>query len=141
MKKKEEKMDEIKEKEKKTVDTQKKKLMSIRKARITKEKNKLYKLFSTTNIEKKHIINRLIDRASFLLILSEDMETQIKDSDLTILTVNAYQSFTKSNPLLKDYRDTVKSYQTVLKQLCDLIKSDNQIDNNEPDELEEFLKR
>lgn len=52
MKKKEEKSDEIKEKEQKTVDTQKKKLMSIRKARITKEKNKLYKLFSTTNIEK-----------------------------------------------------------------------------------------
>ncbi len=141
MKKKEEKLDEIKEKEKKTVDTQKKKLMSIRKARITKEKNKLYKLFSTTNIEKKHIINRLIDRASFLLILSEDMECQIKDSDLTILTVNAYQSFTKSNPLLKDYRDTVKSYQTVLKQLCDLIKNDSQMDNNESDELEEFLKR
>ncbi len=141
MKKKEEKLNEIKEKKQKTVDTQKKKLMSIRKARITKEKNKLYKLFSTTNIEKKHIINRLIDRASFLLILSEDMECQIKDSDLTILTVNAYQSFTKSNPLLKDYRDTVKSYQTVLKQLCDLIKNDSQMDNNESDELEEFLKR
>lgn len=141
MEKKEEKLDEIKEKEQKIVDTQKKKIMSIRKARITKEKNKLYKLFSTTNIEKKHIINRLIDRASFLLILSEDMETQIKDSDLTILTVNAYQSFTKSNPLLKDYRDTVKSYQTVLKQLCDLIKNDSQMDANESDELEEFLKR
>jgi hypothetical protein len=141
MKKKEEKLDEIKEKEQKIVDTQKKKIMSIRKARITKEKNKLYKLFSTTNIEKKHIINRLIDRASFLLILSEDMETQIKDSDLTILTVNSYQSFTKSNPLLKDYRDTVKSYQTVLKQLCDLIKNDSQMDPNESDELEEFLKR
>lgn len=141
MKKKKEKLDEIKEKEQKIVDTQKKKIMSIRKARITKEKNKLYKLFSTTNIEKKHIINRLIDRASFLLILSEDMETQIKDSDLTILTVNSYQSFTKSNPLLKDYRDTVKSYQTVLKQLCDLIKNDSQMDANESDELEEFLKR
>lgn len=141
MKKKEEKLDEIKEKEQKIVDTKKKKIMSIRKARITKEKNKLYKLFSTTNIEKKHIINRLIDRASFLLILSEDMETQIKDSDLTILTVNSYQSFTKSNPLLKDYRDTVKSYQTVLKQLCDLIKNDSQMDANESDELEEFLKR
>lgn len=141
MKKKEEKLDEIKEKEQKIVDTQKKKIMSIRKARITKEKNKLYKLFSTTNIEKQHIINRLIDRASFLLILSEDMETQIKDSDLTILTVNSYQSFTKSNPLLKDYRDTVKSYQTVLKQLCDLIKNDSQMDANESDELEEFLKR
>ena len=98
-------------------------------------------MFSTANIEKKHIINRLIDRAAFLLILSEDMENKIKDSDLTILTVNAYQSFTKSNPLLKDYRDTVKSYQTVLKQLCDLIKNDSQMDNNESDELEEFLKR
>lgn len=141
MKKKEEKIDKVKEKEQKIVDTQKKKLMSIRKAKITKEKNKLYKLFSTANIEKKHIINRLIDRAAFLLILSEDMENKIKDSDLTILTVNAYQSFTKSNPLLKDYRDTVKSYQTVLKQLCDLIKNDSQMDNNESDELEEFLKR
>ncbi len=141
MKKKENKLNEPKEQKQNTISNQNKKLMSIRKARITREKNKLYKLFSTTNIEKKHIIDRLIDRASFLLILSEDMETQIKDSDLTISTINAYQSFTKSNPLLKDYRDTVKSYQTVLKQLCDLIKNDSQKDSNEPDELEAFLKR
>lgn len=45
MKKKEEKLDEIKEKEQKTVDTQKKKLMSIRKARITKEKTNYISCF------------------------------------------------------------------------------------------------
>lgn len=140
MKKKEENTTKIKEELKKKEEDNRKKLLAVRKSRITKEKNKLYKLFETNNIERKHIINRLVDRASFLLILSEDMETQIKEEDLTILTINSSQSFTKSNPLLKDYRDTVKSYQTVLKQLVDLTKNDNQL-NDDPDELEEFLKR
>ena len=87
-----------------------------------------------------HVIKKLIKRASFLMVLSEDMERDIRKAELTMTTINASQSFTKSNPLLKDYRDTVKSYQTVLKQLCDLVKDSSLSDKSVPDELEMFLK-
>lgn len=140
MKKKQVEENVLLDKVKQVEEEKKKKQLAIRKARITKEKNKLYKLFDSNNPEKKHLINRLIDRAAFLLVLSEDMETDIKEENLTVLTVNSSQSFIKANPLLKDYRDTVKSYQTVLKQLIDLTKNET-TNTDEPDELEEFLKR
>ena len=70
----------------------------------------------------------------------KDMEDDLLNcEDYTVTTINASQSFVKSNPLLKDYRDTVKSYQTVIKQLCDLTKDDkNPVDK---DELEEFISK
>lgn len=117
-----------------------KRRFNARKARITREYNRLCKLFSISQEDKSHVIKKLCARASFLLILAEDIEKNINSDKLTILTINASQQFIKANPLMKDYRDTVKSYQTVLKQLCDLTKNDNPSSNkNEPDELEAFL--
>ena len=84
---------------------------------------------------------KLIDRASFLMVLAEDMETEIKESELSVLTINSSQQFLKANPLLKDHRDTVKSYQTVIKQLCDLVKVNNSSSTNKPDELEDFINK
>ena len=126
---------------KKELDNSKKKL-AVRKARITKEYNRLVKLFDISLKDRSHVIKKLCARAAFLLILSEDIEQDINNDDLTVLTINASQQFTKSNPLLKDYRDTVKSYQTVVKQLCDLSKPGIQLpsgDKSIPDELEMFM--
>lgn len=109
-------------------------------ARITAEYNALAKIFKSSYQEKDHVIKKLIKRAAFLLILSEEMEKELRESDLTTVTINATQSFIKSNPLLKDYRDTVKSYQTVVKQLCDLIKDEISSDKDREDELEAFLR-
>lgn len=117
-----------------------KRRLTARKGRITKEYNRLISLFNVTQEDKSHIIKKLCARASFLLILAEDIEKNINSDNLTVLTINASQQFTKANPLMKDYRDTVKSYQTVVKQLCDLTKNDNiSSSKNEPDELESFL--
>ena len=60
---------------------------------------------------------------------------------MTVETINASQYFIKANPLLKDYRDTIKSYQTVIKQLCDLVKNDASSEKKEPDELEAFINQ
>lgn len=131
-----------KDKQKKKELEDKKKKLAIRKARVTKEYNRLVKLFDTSLKDRSHVIKKLCARASFLLILSEDIEKDINDDNLTVLTINASQQFTKSNPLLKDYRDTVKSYQTVVKQLCDLSKPGMQSsasDKSIPDELEMFM--
>lgn len=133
MEKQKEKLSKVKE------DSINKKTNSNMKTKIKKESNKLKKLFKSNSLEKSYIINKLIEKAAFLLVLSEQMETELKESDLSVETINASQSFIKANPLLKDYRDTVKSYQTVLKQLCDLTKNESSQNSEGPDELEQFL--
>lgn len=116
--------------------------MDNREKRIKKEINRLRKIYKNISDNKKEIIKELINRAAFLLILSQDMENKLKDLDeFTVLTVNASQEYTKPNPLMKEYRDTVKSYQTIVKQLNDFVKPTGESSNsNDPDELEEFMK-
>ena len=109
-------------------------------SRITAEYNKLSKLYTSSSPDKDHVIKKLNKRAAFLLVLAENMEKEIRESALTTETINASQSFIKSNPLLKDYRDTVKSYQTVVKQLCDLVSKEYELNKDKPDELEMFIK-
>ena len=115
--------------------------MDDREKRIKKEINRLKKIYKEIPNTKKEIIKELINRASFLLILSQDMEQEIKELDnFVVVTVNSSQEFTKPNPLFKEYRDTVKSYQTIVKQLNDLVKDCEQSGKSEPDELEAFIK-
>ena len=112
--------------------------VTVRKSRITKEKANLKKSFKANSKEKQEIIDKLIDRAAFLLIMSQDMEQELMSIEkYTSTTINASLTFTKANPLLKDYRETVKSYQTVLKQLCDFTKDEKS--TGQKDELEDFL--
>ena len=105
-------------------------------AKVNKEKKKLSEVFNQSKSQE--IISRLIDRASFLLVMAQEMEDEIKElCNYTLETTNASQHFIKANPLLKDYRDTVKSYQTVLKQLTDLTKNDLKPEDEDP--LKDFL--
>lgn len=112
-----------------------------REKRIKKEMLKIKKLYKSLSKEKKSKIEELIYRASFLLVLAQDMESELVECDnFTTTTVNASQRFIKTNPLLKDYRDTIKSYQAVIKQLDDLTKDD--LASEPPkDELDDFLDR
>ena len=110
-----------------------------REKRIKKEMQKIKKLYKNLSKEKMVKIQELIYRASFLLVLAQDMELElIKYDSFITTTINASQSFVKTNPLLKDYRDTIKSYQSVIKQIDDLTK-DDVITDTVPDELDNFI--
>ena len=110
-----------------------------RNRRIKKEINRINKLFKNVSKDKKELIKELIKRASFLLIISEDIEKQLKVlTKFTEKTINASQEFVKPNPLYKEYRDTIKSYQSLMKQLTDLSKEFGEEKLPEQDPLEEF---
>lgn len=110
-----------------------------REKRIKKEMQKIKKLYKNLSKEKIVKIQELIYRASFLLVLAQDMELElIKYDSFITTTINASQSFVKTNPLLKDYRDTIKSYQSVIKQIDDLTK-DDVITDPVPDDLDNFI--
>ena len=110
-----------------------------REKRIKKEMLKMKKLYKNLTKEKMSKVQELIYRASFLLVMAQDMETDLIDcNSFTTTTINASQTFIKTNPLLKVYRDTIKSYQAVIKQLDDLTK-DDLVSDPPKDELDEFI--
>lgn len=117
-----------------------------REKRIKKEEKRLNSIFKEYSKDIKQVIEKLIKRASFLLILTEDIEQKLnEDTDFVKTTINVNQEFIKANPLLKEYRDTVKSYQSVIKQLTELTltqKSDsNGKESDKQDEFIDFCKK
>lgn len=106
--------------------------------RIQSEIKKLNKEFSCATSDKKVILARLINRAAFLLVVAEDLETELKSHERFLeTTVNATQQFVKANPLLKEYRDTVKSYQSMIKQLVEITKGE--VAEKVSDDLLDFI--
>lgn len=110
--------------------------------RIEKEIKRIKKIFNKIPKKKKDLTQELIKRASFLLVMAEDMEDEINTLDGVLeITINGSQQFVKANPLFKEYRDTVKSYQSVIKQLTDLIKVDEAIPTQTVNPLVEFINK
>lgn len=114
----------------KQIDKQKK----LKKA--TKEISKIFKNVSMANQPK---IKELINRCAFLLVMAKEMEgTLIQTDDFYTIVINKTQQYVKIDPLLREYRDTVKSYQQVVKQLIEITKGEV-VDKD--DLLKEFLQK
>ena len=110
-----------------------------RERRIKKELKKLKKLYENNSKNTLKQIEELHYKAYFLLILSQDMEFELSSCEkFMVEVVNGSQFFKKANPLIKEYRETVKSYQAVLKQLDEFTK-DKPLEPLKPDPLEEFV--
>lgn len=117
-----------------------------REERIKKEESRIKSILKDVPKNIKKTTEKLSKRAAFLLILIEDLEEKLNENtDFLKTTINASQEFVKANPLLKEYRDTVKSYQAVIKQLTDLAvikdKEDDAKDKDKPDEFMSFCMK
>jgi hypothetical protein len=114
----------------KQIDKQKK----LKKA--TKEISKIFKNVSMANQPK---IKELINRCAFLLVMAKEMEANlIQTDDFYTIVINKSQQYVKIDPLIREYRDTVKSYQQVVKQLIEITKGEV-VDKD--DLLKEFLQK
>ena len=114
----------------KQIDKQKK----LKKA--TKEISKIFKNVSMANQPK---IKELINRCAFLLVMAKEMEANlVQTDDFYTIVINKSQQYVKIDPLLREYRDTVKSYQQVVKQLIEITKGEV-VDKD--DLLKEFLQK
>jgi hypothetical protein len=114
----------------KQIDKQKK----LKKA--TKEISEIFKNVSIANQPK---IKELINRCAFLLVMAKEMEENlIQTDDFYTIVINKSQQYVKIDPLLREYRDTVKSYQQVVKQLIEITKGEV-VDKD--DLLKKFLQK
>ena len=107
--------------------------------KLKKATNEISKIFKNVSMANKPKIKELINRCAFLLVMAKEMEANlIQIDDFYTIVINKSQQYVKIDPLLREYRDTVKSYQQVVKQLIEITKGEV-VDKD--DLLKEFLQK
>lgn len=105
--------------------------------KITKETNKLKKLFKELPENKKRMAEKLIENASFMSITLDELKEDIKIYGVKETYVNGKDQFGfKESIESKTYNTMVKNYMNIIKQLNDMLPEDKKI--NEDDEFERF---
>ena len=105
--------------------------------KITKETNKLKKLFKELPENKKKRAEKLIENASFMSITLDELKDDIKIYGVKETYVNGKDQFGfKESIESKTYNTMVKNYMNIIKQLNDMLPEDKKI--NEDDEFERF---
>lgn len=105
--------------------------------KITKETNKLKKLFKELPENKKKMTEKLIENASFMSITLDELKEDIKIYGVKETYVNGKDQFGfKESIESKSYNVMVKNYMNIIKQLNDMLPEDKKI--NEDDEFERF---
>lgn len=92
-------------------------------ARILKEERRLRRIYRTIDKDNKAIIDGLIRRAAYMRVTLEDWEIDIDENGY-------YEMFTQSDktdpyererPVIRLYNTMNKNYQSIIKQLSDLV--------------------
>ena len=110
---------------------------AARKARICGEKERLWELFDMIPLDRKKLAEKLIDRASFMLVTLEGYEELIvKEGAIVKMTQGTYE-IDRENPAARGYNVMIKNYQLVIKSLVELLPDKN--GGSVSEELEKFL--
>jgi len=95
-------------------------------ARIKTEKDRLRKIFKNLPTERKKTVEKLVERAAFMLISLENMENEINSDGLITEMVQGKYTIERAHPLLSTYNTMIKNYAAVTKQLCDNLPDSEQ---------------
>lgn len=105
--------------------------------RIKKETNRLKKLFTNLEKNKKKIAEKLIENAAFMSITLEDLKKDIVKYGVKETYVNGKDQYGfKESIESKTYNTMIKNYMNIIKQLNDMAPEDKRI--NEDDEFRQF---
>ena len=109
--------------------------------RINNEKKRLTDIFQEIDEDKLDIVDGLINRASFMRITLEDYEKDINENG----SVEAFsqseklEPYERGRPVVGFYNTMNKNYQSIIKQLIDLLPKEEQIIID--DGFEDFITR
>ena len=111
--------------------------MAGKDSRITKEKNRLKKIFADVPENKMKTVEGLIVRAAFMRISLEDFEKDLNENGFTESFRQGLnqEPYDRKRPTAELYNAMNTSYQKIIKQLTDLLPDDRK----ESDELLDFL--
>ena len=89
---------------------------------IKKEKNRLKRIFSELDTNKKNLVTPLIEKAAFMSIELDVLQDMIEKEGWTSEYKNGENQYgTKKSPEADTYISLSKNYAAVIKQLTDLV--------------------
>jgi len=86
--------------------------------RIKKEIQKLRKIFKNLPKDKSAIVEKLISNAAFMAVTLDDLQDAVNKNGCVI------DYGTKRNPAAEIYNTMIKNYSTTIKQLIDLLPTE-----------------
>ena len=104
--------------------------------RIRSEKNRLVRIYKDISKENKSIIDGLINRAAFMRVTLEDMETDLDEKGFVepFSQSERMDPYDRERPVARLYNTMNKNYQSIIKQLSDLLPAAKAVEKKEPDE-------
>ena len=107
--------------------------------RIRAEKNRLVRIYKEISKENKSIIDGLINRAAFMRVTLEDMEKDLDDKGFVeeFSQSEKLEPYERERPVARLYNTMNKNYQSIIKQLSDLLPAEKPIEKKDPsDEMD-----
>ena len=93
--------------------------------RIRKEFLKLRKIFKKIDEDTFKIYDGLLNRAAFMRITLEDYEKDINENgSVEMFSQGNQEPYERARPVMQFYNTTNKNYQSIIKQLTDLLPRD-----------------
>ena len=91
--------------------------------RIRKERNRLRRIYKDVDKDNKAIIDGLIQRAAYMRITLEDWELDILKNGITEMFTQSEKTdpYERERPIARLYNTMNKNYQSIIKQLSDLV--------------------
>ena len=107
--------------------------------RIKREVRKLKKIYK--EIHKETLIDGLIQRAAYMLVTLEDYEKDIDENGYVEMFTQSEKTepYERERPVVRLYNTMNKNYQSIIKQLSDLLPKDSSQPKSDP--LLEFIKK
>lgn len=111
-----------------------------KKARVRAEKNQLGKLYADLPENKKRLADGLIERAAFMRIELEDLETDLAENGWTEpFSQGKQEPYDRARPQGQTYNTTNANYQKIIKQLDALLPKSASEQMPEDDGFDSFV--
>lgn len=115
------------------------KLDLARNERIKKEERRLKRIYKNVDKDNKAIIDGLIQRAAYMRVALEDWELDIMENGIVEMFTQSDKTdpYERERPVARLYNTMNKNYQSIIKQLSDLVPKPEP--KQEDDGFEDFV--
>lgn len=111
----------------------------VKAERITKEERRLKRNYKDIQKDKSAVVEGLIRRAAFMRATLEDMELDLDERGFVEMFAQGEQEpYERERPVARQYQQMNKNYQSIIKQLSDLLPKEP-IKQKDDDGFESFV--
>lgn len=109
--------------------------------RIKKEVRRLNRIYKDIDKDNKAIIDGLIQRAAYMRVTLEDWEKDIMENGHTEMFTQSINTppYERERPVARLYNTMNKNYQSIIKQLSDLVPKEAPTKGVEDDGFADFI--